>query len=114
MTTVTTAGRWVNKIAMPLVRKFSRWPSTTGRLGMAVLSYRGHRSGRHFSLVVGFHRTSDGIVIKVQLPDRKRWWRNFRHQRRAATLEVAGEQRTGDALATRDDQGHVHVHIDFD
>lgn len=114
MTTVTTAGRCANRVAMPLVKKFSRWPSVTGRFGMAVVSYQGHRSGRHFSLVVVFHRTDNGIVIKVEIPDQKRWWRNFQYQRRPAMIEIAGKHHAGHALATRDDHGHVHVHIDLD
>lgn len=114
MTAVTTAGRWFNKAAMPLVKKFSHWPSDTGRFGMAVVSYQGHRSGRHFSLVVGFHRTDSGVIIKVAMPSQKRWWRNFHNQRRPAVIEVAGKQHAGQALATRDGQGHVHVHVHLD
>lgn len=114
MTAVATAGRYVNKVATPLVKKFSRWPATTGRFGMAVVSYQGSRSGKHFSLVVGFYRSDDGITIKVEMPDQKRWWRNFQHQRRPLVVEVAGEQYAGHALAVRDDGGRVQVHVDFD
>lgn len=114
MTAITTAGRWFNKAAMPLVKKFGRWPASSGGFGMGVVVYRGRRSGRWFSLVVGFRRTGGGAVVKVELPDQKRWWRNFQGQRQPATLEVAGEQYPGQALASRDEHGDVRVHIDFD
>lgn len=114
MTALATAGHWFNKVAKPLVTKFARWPAATGRFGMGVVSYPGRRSGRWFTLVVGFVRTDSGVEIKVELPDQKRWWRNFRDQRRPAVLEVAGEQHHGHALATRDEQGRVRVHLDFD
>ena len=114
MSVVTTAGRWFNKAAMPLVRRFSRWPAASGRFGFAVVAYPGRRSGRWFSLVVGFKRTDRGVVIKVELPDQKRWWRNFTDHPRPALLEVAGTQHPGQARTTRDDQGRVHVHLDLD
>lgn len=114
MTAVTVAGRWFNKGATPLVKTFSRWPTATGRFGMGIVSYPGRRSGRWFSLVVGFKRTDHGVVIKVEIPDKKRWWRNFTDQRRPAVIEVAGTRHPGQALATRDEQGRVHVHLDLD
>lgn len=112
MTIVATTGRCVNKAAIPVVKKFSRWPSAPGRFGWAVVYYQGHRSGRHFSLVVAFRRTDRGLVIKVEMPEQKRWWRNFA-RRRPMIIETAGEQRSGDGLATRDARGRVHVLVDL-
>lgn len=113
MPTVATAGRCTNKVALPLVRKFSRWPSVTGRFGMAVVSYQGGQSGRHFSLVVGFYRSDNGITIRVEMADRKRWWRNFQGHSHPVMLEIAGKQHTGNGRATRNEQGQVHVHVDL-
>lgn len=112
MTIVATTGRCVNKAVTPVVKKFGRLPSASGRRGLAVVHYQGHRSGRHFSLVAAFRRTDRGLAITVELPEQKRWWRNFT-ERRPLVIEVAGEQRTGYALASRDGRGPVHVLVDL-
>lgn len=112
MTIIATAGRCLNKAVAPVVKKLARWPSAPGRLGMAVVHYQGHRSGRDFSLVVGFRRTDRGLVIKVEMPEQKRWWRNFT-ERHPMVIEVAGERRTGSALATREARGQVQVLVDL-
>lgn len=114
MSAVTVAGRWLNKLVAPCVRRFSRWPSEVGGTGMVNVSYQGRRSGREVALVVAVRRTESGATIDVMLPDQKRWWRNFLGQRSPITLEAAGERRTGQALAVRDEDGKVQVHVDFD
>ncbi|WP_243793540.1 hypothetical protein [Saccharopolyspora gloriosae] len=112
MGVVSVAGRWVNKAVAPLVARFGKWPDAGGT-SMAIVTYQGRRSGRKFSLVVAIRRTESGATIKVELPDQKRWWRNFQESGPIA-LEVGGERRTGQARAVRDEGGKVHVHVDLD
>lgn len=47
--------------------------------GMAIeLRYTGRRSGRQFTLPVQYARTGDRLLVAVQDPASKTWWRNFR------------------------------------
>lgn len=112
MSIVSAGGRWINKVVAPLVRRFSKWPEA-GRTSMAVVSYAGRRSGREFALVVAIRRTASGATIAVELPDQKRWWRNFR-QPGPLTIDIGGDRRTGRAHAVRDDGGKVQVHVELD
>lgn len=114
MTAVSVLGRRVNTVVMPLVRRFSRWPDEPGKSAIAVLSYRGRKSGKGFSLVMVMRRTEDGAVVTVELPDQKRWWRNFIGTPAPATITAGGTERTGQARAEHCDDGRVRVHITFD
>lgn len=114
MRLVSTGGWYVNKVVMPLVKKFSRWPQTVGGSGVAVVTYQGRRSGKTVSLVVGFSRTSAGVAILVELPDHKRWWRNFQQEEQPITVEVGGKRHRGHASADRTDNGKVLVDVTFD
>jgi hypothetical protein len=85
-----------------------------GRLvsrNIAVLGYTGRRSGRRFSIPVVYHRTGDEVIISVNMPEAKTWWRNFLAGGGPLTLRLDGTQRTGHAVAKRDDNGRVIVTV---
>lgn len=72
-------GFWVtNRVANPLLRRVLR-----GRLGrrmgrrLAVLRYRGRRTGAVHELVVQYVRDGARVWVMVGEPERKRWWRNM-------------------------------------
>ncbi|MCA1193672.1 hypothetical protein [Saccharopolyspora sp. 6V] len=112
MGVVSVAGRWVNKVVAPVVLRCGKWPEN-GRTSMAVVSYSGRKSGREFTLVVAIRRTESGATIAVELPDQKRWWRNFL-QPGPLTIDIGGDRRTGRARAVRDDGGKVRIHVELD
>jgi hypothetical protein len=90
-----------------------RW----GRLvsgNIAMLTYTGRRSGRTVSLPVGYQRRGDQVTISVNLPDAKSWWRNFLGAGGEATLTLDGRDRTGHAVAQRDEKGRVTVTVQLD
>ena len=68
-----------NHVANPLLRPLLRGP-LGGRWGrrLAVLRYRGRRTGETRELVVQYARDGDRVWILPGQPDRKRWWRNMR------------------------------------
>lgn len=73
-------GFWVtNHLANPILRPLLR--SRAGRrLGrhLAVLRYRGRRTGQQHELVVQYARDGDAVWVLPGQADRKTWWRNFR------------------------------------
>jgi hypothetical protein len=82
------------------------------RRGMINIRYVGRRSGKTIQTPVGYQRSGDGIVINVMSPDNKTWWRNFLGEGGPITLlKLDGEDRTGHAIASRDEKGRVKVAV---
>ena len=86
-----------------------------GRLvgrGLVVIRYAGRRSGTTFETPVGYRRRGDTILIGVVGPDKKNWWRNFLDGGAPITLvDFDGRDRTGHAVAHRDECGRVSVSV---
>jgi hypothetical protein len=78
---------------------------------LTIVTYTGRRSGRTFSTPVGFRRVDDVVTIGVQLPEAKKWWRNFLDEGGPISLELDGADRTGHAIARRDPKGRVTVTV---
>jgi hypothetical protein len=81
---------------------------------LVMISYAGRRSGKTFTTPVNYRRIGDEVVIHVGLPSAKNWWRNFLGGGGPITLRLNGTDRTGHAVATRDDQGRVTVRVKLD
>jgi hypothetical protein len=84
------------------------------RRRVTVISYTGRRSGRRFSTPVVYRRRGDIVMIAVKFPDGKRWWRNFLGEGGPMTLELDDVERTGHAVAERDEKGRVTVTVRLD
>jgi hypothetical protein len=85
------------------------------RRGLINIRYVGRRSGKTFETPVGYRRSGDTITIRVSMPDGKSWWRNFLGQGGPITLlKLDGRDRTGHAVATRDEAGRVSVTVTLD
>lgn len=77
-----------------------------------MITYVGRRSGRTFSIPVGYRRTAaDEVVIEGQFADAKSWWRNFLDEGGAITVRLDGADRAGYATVTRDQSGQVSVRV---
>jgi len=91
--------------------------ATSARFGglvnrnIAMLSYVGRRSGRRFSIPVAYRHTGDEIVISVNMPEAKTWWRNFLGNGGPLTLRLDGTERTGHGVAQRDEKGRVTITV---
>jgi F420H(2)-dependent quinone reductase len=81
------------------------------RRNVTVISYTGRRSGRTFSIPVGYRRRGDEIEVAANLPDAKTWWRNFVGEGGPVTVALDGAVRDGHAVAHRDASGRVKVRI---
>lgn len=85
------------------------------RRGLINIRYVGRRSGKTVQLPVGYRRSGGDVVIRVAAPDSKTWWRNFTGDGAALTLcTFDGRDRTGHAVAHRDDNGRVWVTVSLD
>ncbi|WP_020667526.1 nitroreductase/quinone reductase family protein [Amycolatopsis nigrescens] len=78
---------------------------------LTVVTYTGRRSGRTFSTPVAYKRAGDTVKIGVALPDAKNWWRNFTGDGGPISLELEGTERTGLAVAHRDDKDRVTLTV---
>lgn len=82
------------------------------RRGLIKIRYVGRRSGKTIQTPVGYRRSGEGIVIHVMSPDSKTWWRNFLDEGAPITLlNFDGADRTGHAIASRDEKGRVKVAV---
>lgn len=95
------------------LRSSPRWGRLISRR-LTVVTYTGRRSGRTFSTPVAFRRASGTVTIGVQFPDAKLWWRNFLAEGGPISLQLDGIDRTGHAVARRDEAGRVTVTVRLD
>ncbi|WP_072803764.1 hypothetical protein [Rhodococcoides yunnanense] len=77
------------------------------------ITYVGRKSGRTFSIPVGYKRRGDQVTIGVAVPDRKGWWRNFYPDGGPISIRLDGVDRPGHAVAHRKG-GSVHVSVQLD
>ncbi|MGB9305481.1 MAG: nitroreductase/quinone reductase family protein [Mycobacterium sp.] len=83
------------------------------RRNIAMVTYTGRRSGRTFTIPVAYRRRGDEIDIGANMPDAKTWWRNFLGEGAPMTVRLDDNERTGHAVAHRDDNGQVTVTVRF-
>ena len=81
------------------------------RRNITLMSYTGRRSGRTFSIPVAYRRRGDEIEIVPNMPDAKTWWRNFLGDGAPMSLTLDGIERSGHAVAKRDENGRVTVRV---
>ncbi len=103
------AARAFNRGATTLITS-PTWGRVIG-LGLTTIRYTGRRSGRTVELPVGYRRKGGDILIGVAMPDGKKWWRNFTGEGAPLTILLAGTERPGHAVATRDARGRVTVTV---
>ena len=81
------------------------------RRSITLITYTGRRSGRAFSIPVAYRRRGDEIEIVPNMPDAKTWWRNFLGDGAPMSLTLDGIERSGHAVAHRDENGRVTVRV---
>jgi hypothetical protein len=118
---VTTAKRHggsavLNRAVNPLVRLVLRSPlHRLASRRLALITYTGRRSGRLYTIPVGYEMAGLQVRINVGAPDRKVWWRSLTGTGAPVELVVRGRRRTGHAVAARaGDQALVRVTLDDD
>ena len=105
---------FVNRFVNPIVRAVLRSPAHAVLSShLMLITVTGRRSGRAFTIPVGYERHGDRLVVSLQWPERKRWWRNLEGGAAVAVV-VAGIRATGTGRVTRDGHGVPGVEIDLD
>jgi len=70
---------FMNKIANPLVRLVLRSPlHSLFSASLLLITYRGRKTGREYSLPVQYAQTDSLIYIVPGAPEQKTWWRNMK------------------------------------
>ncbi|MFF5588305.1 hypothetical protein [Streptomyces hygroscopicus] len=63
---------------------------------------------------MAYRRAADLVTIRVAMPERKTWWRNFTGAGGPISLDLDGGARTGHAVARVDGKGRVTVAVRLD
>jgi hypothetical protein len=104
----------LNRAINPLVRLLIRSPlHWLASRRLALITYTGRRSGRRYTIPVGYQMVDLQVTIAVGSPDHKVWWRSLTGTGAPVDMVVRGRRRTGHAVATRaGEQALVRVALD--
>lgn len=112
MTAVQRAAAVMNAVVRPFVASSLGRRLVGGTL--TLVTYRGRRTGKVVSIPVGYVHRGDEVLIGVEMPDQKVWWRNFTGDGHPIAIRLDGVDRTGHAVAERADDGQVHITVALD
>lgn len=62
--------------------------------GLMLITITGRRTGRRYTIPVGYQRHGDVLTILVSEAPKKQWWRNF-HDAAPVEVNVKGKSRSG-------------------
>ncbi len=65
-------------------------------VGLMLITVTGRRTGRRYTIPVGYQRNGDEITVLISKARRKRWWRNYLEPR-PVELHVHGRMLHGEA-----------------
>ncbi len=89
------------RLANPIVRTILRSPFH-GMLSrhLMLITIRGRRTGRPFTLPVGYLQEGDTVLVLIGEPERKTWWRNLEGGSTAVQVLLRGRtmEAVGDVL----------------
>jgi len=84
---------WLNPIVAAILRsRFHRLLSP----GLMLITVSGRKTGRRYTIPVGYHEADDAVVILVADAPSKVWWRNYR-QAGPIELRLRGKEFRGSA-----------------
>lgn len=82
--------------------------------GLVLLTVTGRVSGQEHTFPVAYRQQDEVVTVVVGWPERKRWWRNLTGAGAPVRLRLRGQERTGHALASGDEDAGVEVRIALD
>jgi deazaflavin-dependent oxidoreductase (nitroreductase family) len=66
---------WLNPIVAAILRSRFHWLLSPG---LMLITVSGRRTGRRYTIPVGYHHVEDAVIILVAEAPSKVWWRNYR------------------------------------
>ncbi len=84
----------LNPLIVGILRSPVHWLLSPG---LMLLTVTGRRSGRRYTIPVGYQRDADGITVMISEARSKSWWRNYREPG-AVELRVRGRVQSGTAV----------------
>jgi deazaflavin-dependent oxidoreductase (nitroreductase family) len=66
----------LNPILAAILRSPVHWLLSSG---LMLITVTGRKSGRRYTIPVGYHQVADAIVVMVAEAPSKTWWRNYRN-----------------------------------
>jgi len=64
----------INPVVSAILRSRLHWLLSRG---LMLITVTGRKTGRVYTIPVGYHEMDDAIVILAKEPQRKMWWRNY-------------------------------------
>jgi deazaflavin-dependent oxidoreductase (nitroreductase family) len=105
------ADRWMTRVN-PVVEWLLRSPLHAALDGgLMLITVTGRRSGRRYTIPVGYQRDGDSLRVLVSKASRKQWWRNYRSARPIEVL-LRGETRRGEARVVPTDSARFRDVLD--
>jgi deazaflavin-dependent oxidoreductase (nitroreductase family) len=95
----------LNPLVAAVLRSPVHWLASPG---LMLLTYTGRKSGRQFSIPVGYQLDGDEVTVMVSEAHEKRWWRNFREPG-DVELHLRGRLRQGRAALVPADDPHFRA-----
>ncbi len=92
MSVDSVVSRW-NPLVSAILHSPAHWLLSPGLL---LLTCTGRKSGRRFTIPVGYQRDGDVVTVMVSDARKKRWWRNYR-EAGPVTLRMRGREHSGTA-----------------
>lgn len=92
----------LNPLLVTILRSPFHWLASRGLMALTIT---GRRSGRVYTIPVGYHDVGDAIIVMVSGAATRSWWRNFR-QPHPAELTLRGKpiRATGEVLPPSSDE----------
>ena len=104
----------INRTANPVVRAVLSSPlHPLLSRSLALITVTGRRSGRRYTVPVGYRQDGDRVLINVGWPERKHWWRNLEDPAQVE-MRIGGAGRKGQASAHGDERAGVTVEVQLD
>jgi deazaflavin-dependent oxidoreductase (nitroreductase family) len=98
----------------PSVRRLLRTPVLHWLLSpfLMLVTVTGRRSGKRYTIPVGYQRRGDDVTVLVSEARNKQWWRNYT-ERRPLEIRLRGRERTGNAVVVGPEAADYRERIEY-
>jgi hypothetical protein len=114
MSIAETAELWLYKVANPFVKALLRSPlHGIASKNIALLHFRGRKSGREFVTPLSYVRESvrENDTVCLMSAHGTRWWMNLREEGTPVSIEIARETLTGKATSVNTSKAAIRERL---